>query len=332
MPKQSSLFDRVFSHPRPLWVTLLVSAVLLGLPFAAAAFDGELAAFLSSGRFRVYLIFPTVTLYVWLVSPLLDRTGDEMLRSLRPVIELDDEQFAQVLKAAEQVNPLHEALAFLGGVLIGWFATTGGKAGLPAGWLGWELMLTGMLMYGTLVWVVFVSVHSTRVNAALHRQPMRIDILDISPFDPVGRQSLLLALVFIGGMALSLLLTLPVIDLSTPFFWLFYGAMVLATGLIFFLGMRPTHRVLQDAKQRELEPVTRRLNASGRALMSHSHNPEQGDDLARQIQALALYEQRLQGARTWPYNTGMLRTLFFSVLIPLGTVALRLTIELLARE
>ena len=32
--------------------------------------------------------------------------------------------------------------------------------------------------------------------------------------------------------------------------------------------------------------------------------------------ALAALESRLQAARTWPYNTPMLRTLFVSVLAP----------------
>ena len=36
------------------------------------------------------------------------------------------------------------------------------------------------------------------------------------------------------------------------------------------------------------------------------------------ISALIAYEERLQAARTWPYNTAMLRTLFFSIIVPAG--------------
>ena len=36
-------------------------------------------------------------------------------------------------------------------------------------------------------------------------------------------------------------------------------------------------------------------------------------------------------ARTWPYNTTMLRTLFFSVLFPIGTLLVRLGFEVLFR-
>lgn len=38
--------------------------------------------------------------------------------------------------------------------------------------------------------------------------------------------------------------------------------------------------------------------------------------LSQHILALAALEGRLQAARTWPYNTPMLRTLFVSVLAP----------------
>jgi hypothetical protein len=189
-----------------------------------------------------------------------------------------------------------------------------------------------MLMYGILLWTVFVAIYSTRVNAALHRLPMRIDILNPAPFQAVGKQSLLLALVFIGGMTLSLLLAFPVTDLSSPFFWFFYVAMILTTTTIFLLGMRPTHQVLAEVKRQELEPLTQKINQAGRALAASWESGMADSQMAQNIAALALYEQRLQAARTWPYDTGMLRTLFFSVFIPLATILLRILVEVLFRS
>jgi hypothetical protein len=43
---------------------------------------------------------------------------------------------------------------------------------------------------------------------------------------------------------------------------------------------------------------------------------EEAGQLAHVANALLAYEQRLADARTWPYNTAMLRTLFLSVLVP----------------
>jgi hypothetical protein len=39
------------------------------------------------------------------------------------------------------------------------------------------------------------------------------------------------------------------------------------------------------------------------------------------------YEKRLTEARTWPYNTAMIRTLFLSVLVPIATILLQTIIK-----
>ena len=49
--------------------------------------------------------------------------------------------------------------------------------------------------------------------------------------------------------------------------------------------------------------------------------------MAQEISALAVLEQRLQAARTWPYDVGMLRTLFVSVLVPIFTMLGKLVID-----
>jgi hypothetical protein len=53
-------------------------------------------------------------------------------------------------------------------------------------------------------------------------------------------------------------------------------------------------------------------------------------NIPAEITALAIYEKQLRETRTWPYNTTMLRTLFFSVLIPVGTLIGRIVIEALS--
>jgi hypothetical protein len=56
---------------------------------------------------------------------------------------------------------------------------------------------------------------------------------------------------------------------------------------------------------------------------------ERESNLADYICALSIYEKQLNETPTWPYNTGMLRTLLFSVLIPIGTLLGRILIEAL---
>ena len=86
--------------------------------------------------------------------------------------------------------------------------------------------------------------------------------------------------------------------------------------MVFFLNMRDTHRVLAMEKKRELEAVGHRLKHVRRDIQRCIAENESLGPLAGEFSDLMTYERRLRGARTWPYNTAMLRTLFFTILIP----------------
>jgi hypothetical protein len=137
-------------------------------------------------------------------------------------------------------------------------------------------------------------------------------------------------LVFVGGITLSLpfVATQPG-ALQQPMFWVIYTPLVAVPVIVFFLGMTPVHRVLAAAKDRELQAVQQRLQRLCRNLMEHLEGHQETGNLPAEINALAVYEQRLERARTWPYNTGMLRTLIFSVLIPAATVLAKIAVDVL---
>ena len=331
MNDQSSFFLRLLSQRHPLWGNILVSLFLLSMPLIAAALDGVLGELITSGHLRNFLIFPAITIYIWLTSPTMARIDRQVLGSLRSVILLDDDQFQKIVRQAERVNPLNEWLVIIVGALVGLYLASSTDFGAERSWLKLEWTLANMIMYAILAWTIVFSIYSTRVNAALHHQPMRIDILDPAPFHAVGRQGLMMALLFVGGITLSLLLSFQAANLASPIFWIVYLILVLTAGTIFFLIMRPTHLVLLAAKKRELEPIQQRINQTGRRLVELLEGDAPTGDLPGQIQALSIFEQRLKSAPTWPYNTGMLRTLFFSIFIPLATVLLRVAIELLIK-
>lgn len=331
MKYQSSLIERIISHPRPLWVNIVFSLVYLSLPVVAASLDGVLVDIIQEGNFRILLIYPAVTLYIWLISPPMSRIAKDVLPSLRPVILLGDDQLEKVVYQAGYINPFYEWLVILAGAVLGLYTASSTSWGTNITFLKLEWYLTSVIMYGLLSWIIFYSIFSTRVTAALHRQPMRIDIMNPSSFQVVGKVSLMLTLAFIGGITLSLLLGFQADNLAAPLFWVFNLVIILTAGLIFFLNMWPTHKVLLHAKKQELEPLQRHIDQAGRTLLEQLKRGAPTSDLALQIQALSIYEQRLLSARTWPYNTGMLRTLFFSVFIPIATVLIRVAVELLLR-
>jgi hypothetical protein len=252
-----------------------------------------------------------------------------VIESFRPLIQLDDDSFDRMIDEASHIDPRHEWIAFGIGIILGIISTLSADFDQGASWSKSYWLISSSLMYGVLAWAIFVSVSSTRLNAVLHRQPMQFEILNPTPFEAIGRQSLLLALVFIGGITLSLLFTFQDANLSSPEFWLVNLLFVLFVVLIFFLSMRPTHKLLLAERKRRLEPVQRHINLACLDLVQRLDQDLDPGNLSGEINALEVYERRLFAARTWPYNTSMLRTLFFSILIPLGSILTRLAFDIL---
>ena len=328
MQKPTSIFDRFFNQSRSIWRSILVIAVVLVLPFLAALLDGSLEQFIQQGQWRTILFAPTIALYIWIITPYMTRAGENVLSALRPLVGLNDQDFQAQVYAAEQIKPSHEIAAVAAGVLLG-IAATATDIEPVFSWVTLYWFISTILMYGMLAWTIFLAVNSTRFNAALHRMPLQFDILDPKPFETVGRQSLLLALVFIGGITLSLLFTYSEVRLTAPEFWISNLMFVAFIILIFFLSMRPTHLILAAEKKRVLEPVTKRINDTCRELVRQLEDRKDPGELSGQISALVAYEQRLIAARTWPYNVTILRTLFFSVFIPLVSILARVVADLL---
>ena len=110
-----------------------------------------------------------------------------------------------------------------------------------------------------------------------------------------------------------------------------YVPLTLVPIIIFFLTMIPTHRVLADTKFRELETVNAQIYRAGQAMLQRLEEGQGTGDLAHEISALVAYERRLHEAKTWPYDTAMLRTLFISVLAPIVATLTRFFAEQLVR-
>jgi hypothetical protein len=300
---------------------MLSVAFLLWLaPFAIAWTGGSLDRLFTNGQWRGLLVSPTVIMYILAIAPRLARMETGVVNSLRPLVLVENHSFERIIREAAYMSPRNELIAIGSGALVGLLSVIG-SSGASISLLTAYWVLSTVLMYGLLAWTIYVSLASTRLTASILRQPLRVDPFDVAPFEAIGRQSLLLALVFIGGITLSLLFIIfqPEI-LRRMEFWLIYIPLALVPVIVFFLNMQPTHRVLAAAKERELKAVQRHIQRTCRNLVQRLDESQESGSLAAEINALVAYEEHLQGARTWPYNTAMLRTLFFSVLIPGGTM------------
>jgi hypothetical protein len=318
-----TLFDRWIARPRRPWLNALLAIALLAAPLAAAALDGTVDRILTTDTWRLWL-YPTIIAYTLAVAPLMARMDKEVEASFRLILKIPKEETERLIQTVGVPRPAGELCSLAVGALLGYFLIRAGGGAVPNGWLEFCWVAEALLMYALLAWVIYLSLVGSRLMTAIHRQPLHVDPFDLKPFEAIGRQGLMLALVFVGGITLSILFVgFRSENVRFVAFWLSYVPPLLVPVAIFFLIMLPTHRVLSAAKTRELEDVRRHIVGSCRALAERIESGQESLALSQQVLALSTYEKRLEQTPTWPYNTRMLRTLFFSVLVPAGTFGAR---------
>lgn len=316
--RTQSFLSKLITRQACPWLTLGLSLCLVMVPPIAAYLDGFRGEYLSQGYWRLALLPAAVVVYILVVAPILARGDTRVVEAFRNLLLADDDTFDRlVVKASSPNVPAETAALVLGGI----FGTLLGNSWLTAPnapLFRLSLTMAGGLMFALLGWVVYVSVAGTRLTTELHRQPLRIDILDVRPFEPIGRHSLTVALVFVGGIALSIVLGGGLASFSVWQNWVIYPLLAVVPILFFFLNMRETHRVLSAEKTRELQAVRERIVLASRSLMERLDADRDTGTVGADIAALVAYEKRVHMARTWPYNTAMLRTLFVSIVVPGG--------------
>lgn len=320
----TSLWDRYIARSRKPWRPIAVVLILAASPFVAARLEG---AELTREAWRGILIPPAIIGYILLMAPRLAAMEDRVIAALQPLMAEDPASLAREAEQAEAKAPTRELLAFGAGLafylIFGWR-----NVGQISSWTLVVLTLETFAMYGLLGVVIYGSTDRTRGFSALLRRDLRVDPLDVAPFDAVGRHSLALALVFVGGITLSLLFVwvTPAVLILTEF-WVVYAPLAAMPFVIFFVNMLPTHRLLARARQDALRRVDVLIRRDCAALVSEAEQGHEVPHLAQRLLALTTVESRLLQARTWPYDTAMLRTVFFSILVPGGTVVGRLIVE-----
>jgi len=324
MALKSSLLRRwIVPQSRP-WLPSVIALLLLLACAGAVMLDGALDEFMEKGQWRGLAIAPSVILYITIVTPIVGRAERRVLGALRPLLSLTDNQFARFADDSDYIKPATELIVIVVGLAIGLAVSLANASPITLSWRFLYFIITSPIMFALFAWVTYASLAGTRRVAALHRQPMQVNLFDTTPFEAVGRQSVLLALVFIVGITLSPLFQAAQPDsLHSPLFWLSYLSQAAVPVVIFFLNMLPTHQVLLKAKKKELNAVRARMFQEQQAMQDRLTGGQ--SDAARVAEATLLlaYEQRLRDARTWPYNTTMLRTIFFSALVPIATTIIQ---------
>ena len=190
-------------------------------------------------------------------------------------------------------------------------------------WLDLYLLITQIIMFGLLALIIYHGIRSSRYLTGLIRN-LNLDIFDVDALAPVARWSLTIFLVFIGGIALSIVFQ-TIENLMQWQVILIYCILVGASILIFFMSMWNTHAAIVAAKKREIGLVNKKLTEAWHQIREQSQaNIYETDKLHSTIAAWGVYDRRLREVKEWPLSTGLIGRLAISAISPGIVYLLRL--------
>jgi hypothetical protein len=251
------------------------------------------------------------------IQPVLKRLRDRAIAAFRPLVPLDDGDFQRLLAEAPLFNRRREWLAVAIGVVGGLLLMRPWGGVFPSFWLKLYGVLLVGLLYGVSGWFIYVSLAGTRLFDKLRDHASNVNAFELKSLEPIAHWSLGIALAYVGSMTFSLLLTFPYLTLSAePIIG--YGTSVLVTVAVFFLNMMSTHRIMVEAKDRELKLVRDNLVAASEALQQRTAQGGAEDlgPLADFVDTWLVYEKRVEAVPEWPYTTAIIRNLVLSLLLP----------------
>ncbi len=274
---------------------------------------------------------PAVIVYILFTYSVVKPSHDGAVEAFRALVAVGDGGFDRLVAEASRSTRRGEWLALGIGAAAGLWIHRPWNLPDPLLWMKGYALLTVMLMYGLIGWIIYVSLGGTQLLAELHHQPLNIDVFDPTPLEPIARAGLGISLAFIGGITLSVLFNPDPQDLTSVDGWVFYGASMLAAVLVFFLSMMSTHRVMAEAKEQKLKLVRRHLADAFEELLQRAAEARLQDmeALSDSITAWLAYEQRIKKAPTWPYTTDTLRNLLVSTVLPIGARAAKIILQLI---
>jgi hypothetical protein len=317
---------------------LILILFLVGMAYLA----GVLADPFDADFWRAGLLYPALIVFILWVQPILRRLRDGAIASFRPLALMDDDDFEQLLAKAPMFNRRIEWLALgsgaVGGLLLlrPWDYSGLSRIWLSLGtrpvWLVLYVLIAGGLWAGLLGLGIYSSLSGMRLFAELQHHRLDINVFDLRPLEPIGRWSLSIALIFVGGSVLSLFF-FPQLALSVEAVVL-YGTLILTPVLVFFLNMLSTRQTIVAAKRRHLALVRENLAAASLALEEQAAKgqPEQVEALLDSVGAWVTYEERVKDVPEWPYTADIRRNLVLSTLLPLVVWAIREVVSELLKQ
>jgi hypothetical protein len=305
MNHRMSAFEKWIGRPRPWHHTVGFAILLFAIALAVGVVEHGANDLLQDGRWQDIFRAPSLIVYTLVVAPLFSQLESKVFNSLSPLSQLDRPS-ADRLKNQRQSSPHRELGAIAVGCLVGIIVIAGTAMGASP-LLALYLLVSTAALCGLLAWTLYISTLSVDWLGTLLKQPLHVNLFNLRQFDVIGRQSLFLALAFVGGITISLLFVTMDLSLVQGLdFWLIYLPLFFVPIAIFFWNMYPTHQLLESARDEELAQVRERLPVLSRRVVESAHREPVPPGAELTLLSLLAYEARIQQVRTWPYDVGML--------------------------
>lgn len=308
------LLEELVGFVRLPWyiVTSLIAVLLLIFLLLAAYLGGVFTDGVKWDFWRLGLQAAIVT-YIFLIYPLVQRLWDRAIQSLQ--LLLPEKKRGKIINDITSYDRRYEWLALFAGLVFAILLSQ--PWDWVRGWLDTYTLVTTILMFCLLGWLIYNGSISTYRIIQINRQHLELDIFNIGRLLPVAHWSLGVSFAFIGGITISVLFQ-PWENLLHVQNLIIYSILVFVTVILFFMSMWSTHQAMVGAKSRELLMVQKHL-ASARTKLREQTSKGIVDDIDQMYSAVAawgIYERQILETRVWPFNAGIIRRLVVSVLFP----------------
>jgi hypothetical protein len=304
------------------WATVVVAVVLFSLLILVGYLDGAFGQQFEGEFWRVVQT-PVIIIYILVIYPFMLRLWKPAVEAFRPLVSMSESQFNRLSAEITTINRRREWIAMFIGFLF--------LLVLARPWLGIERwtdayhLATLMIMFGLLSWLIYTSIKGSRSVARLGKQNLKLDIFNTQLLAPVARMSLVNSLAFVGGISISLVFQTQE-SLREWTSVVIYSVLVLATIIIFYISMWSLHKIMVKVKSYELEVAQKYMVEMSRKLKERitKGQLEDMEELSSAVAGGAAYERRVKEAREWPFNAGIVRRLFASVLAPVSVYIIKI--------
>ncbi|MBN2029163.1 hypothetical protein JW824_02865 [bacterium] len=173
---------------------------------------------------------------------------------------------------------------------------------------------------GCLLYTVFIG---TKLITQCVKHSKIDNIFYSSPFQLIGKWSLMVSMAMIGGIIINLLFQRNAGLESND--QIVHAAMLLVSGAVFFIGIWSAHQAMSENKQREINRVNEALMEFHQKLMGilKKGEWEKAESHFTTASKLDAHKSILEKAKEWPFTFGDIRSLVVSALIPVMITILK---------